>query len=134
MNTVLSIPDGVDVKENTTSYYWFDENGILCSVNKKVPPIPFEQIVKEVDNLKQLAANNKLCMLMDVTHSPSSNKQTREYTAQEFPKLVKALALVTGSTTSRLLAYLFFALVTTPFPSKMFANEHDAKEWLKQYL
>jgi hypothetical protein len=134
MDTIMALPENIEVKENITSYYWFDENGILCSINKKTQPLPFEQIVKLVEDLKELTGNKKVCMLMDVTHSPSSTKQTREYTAQELPKLVKALALVSKSAISRLLAYLFFALVTTPFPAKMFATEKDAKAWLKQYL
>jgi hypothetical protein len=65
---------------------------------------------------------------------PSSNKQTREYAAKEFPKLVKALALVCKSPMSRVLAHLFFAVVSPPFPAKMFTTEADAKQWLMQYI
>lgn len=133
MEHILNIPNNVDVKENSTSYYWFDEDGILCALNKNIKAVPYDEVVKLVEDLKHLTENKKICMLMDVTHSPSSTKEIREYTAREFPKLVKALALVSASPVSRLLAYLFFAVVRTPFPSKMFSNEGEAKAWLKQH-
>jgi hypothetical protein len=110
MCNLLTPPPNAVVTDNPTLYYWFDDDGILCSVSKKV------------------------CMLMDVTYLPSSNKQTREYAAKEFPKLVKALALVCKSPMSRVLAHLFFAVVTTPLPTKMFTTEADAKQWLMQYI
>lgn len=134
MDTIMAVPTNAEVTEIATSYYWFDEDGILCAVNKKTPPLPFEEIVKLVEDLKIITNNKKVCMLMDVTYSASSNKQTREYTAREFPQLVKALALVCKAPMSRMLGYLFFALVSTPFPAKMFSNENDAKAWLKQYI
>lgn len=130
----MGLPQNIEVTENATSYYWFDENGILCAINKKTEPLPTDEIIKVVEDFKNLINNKKVCMLMDVTYSPSSNKQIREYTAKEFPKMVNALALVCKSPMSRVLAYLFFAVVSTPFPAKMFAAEADAKSWLMQYI
>jgi len=73
-------------------------------------------------------------MLVDVTHSMESTRETRDYVAEEFPKYVKALAMVSDSALGKMLANLFFTLKKQPYPAKMFNNEQDAKTWLKQYL
>jgi hypothetical protein len=73
-------------------------------------------------------------MLVDVTYTAESSKEIRDYAAHEFPNFVKAIAMVSGSVFGKMLANLFFTLKAQPYPTKMFTNEQDAKEWLKQYL
>lgn len=131
---VLEPPKGSHVIENATSVYWFDENGILCSITKKSPPISVEESRKLLEEFKQATQGKKFCMLLDVTYSTPNDKAAREFAAEEFPKITKAMAMVSGSAMGRMLANIFFALKPTPYPAKMFNNVADAKSWLKQYL
>jgi hypothetical protein len=127
-------PKNAKVTETFTSTYWFDENGILCSVAKKVPPQSLEETMRLMDEFKTMLGDRKVCMLIDSTNSGESSREVRDYAAVEFPKFIKAMALVSSSELGKMLANLFFNLKHQPYPTKMFTGETEAKEWLKQYL
>ena len=127
-------PKNIKIFEWETSRFWFDEKGILCSVSKKVNPQSLEETKLIVSNFKKIIGNRKVCILLDVTNSSEASKEVRDYAAIEFPKFVKAMAMISKSSLGKMLANLFFSIKTQPYPSKMFNNEEDAKEWLQQYL
>lgn len=134
MNPILSLPDNYNIVDTATSYYWYDEDGILCTINKKTAPLPVEEIEKVFYDFIAATGDQKVCMLMDVTHSPHSTKETRQFAARELPRILKALAMVSRSAMGRVLANMFLAIMRPPYPVKMFSNEHDAKDWLRKYL
>jgi len=127
-------PKNTKVYDWPTSTFWFGEDGILYSVSKKAGPRSLEETRKTVEEFKAIIGDKKVCMLIDVTNSSESNKETRDYVATEFPKFVKAIAMVSKSALGKMLANLFFSIKTQPYPTKMFNNENEAREWLKQYL
>ena len=130
----MEIPTNVDLIETSTSTIWFDETGICCSISKKHPPQSLEETKKSVENFKKLINGKKVCMLLDITNSSPSSKEVRDYIAEEMPKLVIAIAMVSKSPLGRMIGNLFFGLKPPPYPAKMFSYEKEAKEWLKQYL
>ncbi|MBI3135885.1 MAG: hypothetical protein HYZ14_14500 [Bacteroidetes bacterium] len=130
----MKIPTNVNVTHWETSSFWYDENGILCSISKKHEPQSLEQSKKTVEAFMKLVKGKKICLLMDVTNSPETSKEVRDYAANEFPKFVKALAMISDSPLGKMLANIFFRIKTQPYPTRMFTDEEKAKEWLKQYL
>ena len=74
------------------------------------------------------------CWLGEVSRLSSSTKEIRDFAAIETPKFVKALALITNSTVSKSIANLFLLLKEPPYPTRLFTDEREAKEWLKNYL
>ena len=131
---MLNITTNVKVKEWDTSTTWFDEEGILYSVSKKGTQQSLEETKKRFEEFKALIGNNKICMLIDVTNTSESSREIRNYAAEELPKIVKAIAIVSTSSVGKKLANLFFTLKTQPYPTKMFNNETEAKKWLQQFL
>lgn len=132
---MLKVPPNVTVQEWPASTSWIDEDGILYSISKKrVKPLSLEETKKSMDKFSEMVAGKKMCMLADVTHTTESTREIKDYIAQEFPKYVKALAMVSDSALGKMLANLFFTIKTQPYPTKIFNNEEDAKIWLKQYL
>jgi hypothetical protein len=127
-------PKNAKVIENLTSLYWFDDDGILCSISKKAPKQSFEETKKVVEDFKKMLNGNKVCLLIDVTHTIESTREVRDYVAIEFPKFIKAIAMISNSALGKMLANLFFSIKSQPYPTKMFNDEQEAKEWLKQYL
>jgi len=127
-------PENAKVTETSTSIYWFDENGILCAVAKKVAAPSLDETKRIMEEFKQMLGDRKACLLIDVTNSGESTRESRDYAAIEFPKVVKAMALISDSELGKMLANLFFNLKQQPYPTKMFTGENEAKEWLKQYL
>ncbi len=73
-------------------------------------------------------------MLLDVTHSSETNREVRDFAAEELPKITKAIAIVSHSALGKMLANLFFSLNSQPYPVRYFTDEPEARAWLKQYL
>lgn len=131
---MLARPHNAVVTEWPTSSIWFDEDGILCMITKKGPVQTLEQAKAEHVEFKKLLKGKMVCMLIDVTNASESSRETRDYAARELPNYVKALALLSGSAIGKMLAKLFITIKIQPYPTKVFANEKDAKTWLKNYL
>ena len=122
------------VYELSNSTLWMDEDGILWSVSKKAPPQTVEQAHKDMEKLRSLVGNKKVCLLADVTHSTEISREMREFAAAELPKIIKAIAMVSGSSLGKMFANIFFRLKTQPYPVKMFNHVEDARKWLLQYV
>ncbi len=131
---MMKPPSNTKLYYTSTSTFWFDKDGILYSVSKKAPPQSLEEVKKSLADLKKVIKQEKVCMLIDVTYSTVTTREVREYAAVEFPKFVKAIAMISDSSLGRMLANLFFAMKPQPYPTKMFNDEKEAKEWLRQYL
>lgn len=130
----MQIPDNVEIHELPTSVLWFDESGILCSVAKKVLQQTLEEAKKTMIDFNKITEGKKVCLLSDSTNSSPLNKEMRDYYAEVIPELVKAVAIISRSAVGRMAANLFFSIKKQPYPVKMFTDENEAKEWLKQYL
>ncbi|MGZ3883914.1 MAG: DUF7793 family protein, partial [Bacteroidia bacterium] len=61
-------------------------------------------------------------------------KHQRDFIAEQLSSVTKAMAIITSSPLSRMIANLFFGLKPPPYPVKMFTNENEAKAWILQYL
>jgi len=131
----MQVPPGIEVHEHLTSTWWIEPDGILCSVSKKnAPDISREQSLAQLADLKRVTGGKKMCMLLEITYGRPAKREDREFLAEELAKVIKALALVSNSALGKMVANLFFNLKPPPYPTKMFTNELEAREWLKQYL
>ncbi len=127
-------PENIKVIDFPTSTMWFDQNGILCSVAKKIPPQSVEEAKKTMVEFRRITGGKKICLLSDSTDSPPLNKEMRDYFAEAVPEIAKAIAIISRSAVGNMAANLFFSIKKQPYPVKMFNDETAAKEWLKQYL
>ena len=123
-------PKDATVYENFSSTFWFDKDGILYSISKRVRPQSLEEAKRELQKFINLTSGKKVCMLADVTNSSESTKEVRDFVAIELPKLIRAIAMVSDSALGKMLANLFFSLKTQPYPVKMFNDEKEARKWL----
>jgi len=127
-------PKNTSLIEFPTSTIWFDENGILCSIAKKVPQQTLDEAKKTIAEFRKITGGKKICLLSDSTDSPPTNKEIRDYAAEVLPEIVTAVAIISVSAVGKMVANLFFSIKKQPYPVKMFTDEIAAKEWLKQYL
>jgi len=132
---MIKIPEHITVHDEPTGKWWIDEDGILYSIGKKDAPKPTpEESEKNIQRFKELFGEKKICMMLDITHAKPSTREEREEAAVQMEKMVKAIAMLTTSPLSRMLANLFFGLKPPSYPVKIFTNEKDAREWLRKYL
>jgi hypothetical protein len=134
-NQSMTPPENIEVHENATSTWWLEESGILCSISKKdAPDLNREQSLQQIAELNKITGGKKMCMLLEITYGRPSKREDREFAAAELQKIIKALALVSKSALGKMVANLFFNLKPPPYPTKMFSDENEAREWLQQYL
>jgi microsomal dipeptidase-like Zn-dependent dipeptidase len=131
---MLTIPEHAKIIELPTSTIWFDDTGILCAISKKAKAPTLEESMKSMAEFRQKIGSEKVCMLIDVTHSTETSREVRTYAAEELPKIVKAIAMVSSSALGKMVANLFFNLKSQPYPVKMFNDVTEAKVWLKNFL
>jgi hypothetical protein len=126
-------PKNTVVNETLTSVFWFDENGILCTVSKKGNLTP-EETKSRIINIRKMLGDKKVCMLIDATDSSPLSKEVKDIIAEDFPKFVKALGIISDSALGKMLVNLFLNLKEQSYPIKMFNEEEEARKWLKQFL
>jgi hypothetical protein len=133
----MQIPKDRPKLELLSSTFWIDDEGIAFSKPKENAPqdLSREQIASEMQKLRKFLNNKKVCLVSESDpNSRPPKKEDRDYIADEISSIVKALAIITNSPVSRMLANLFFSFKPPQYPVKMFSSEKDAVEWIRQYL
>ena len=133
MAKTMTPPENAKVYEGELASFWFDENGILCAVSKKVSRT-MENQKANYALVREIAANKRVCLLADNTDTYTQDDQIRQYSAGEMPKLFKAMAVISRTVIGRAAAHLFLYFQGQPVPIMSFDNEKEAKEWLMQFL
>jgi hypothetical protein len=126
-------PESAEVFETATSKYWY-EGGILCIITQKAPGLPFDEHKKRMEAFRVSLAGNKICAVMDITNSSITSAKNREYNHHILPEIFKAIAFVSETALGKMLVNLYLGMQPPSFPTKVFSNEKDAKEWVSKYL
>jgi hypothetical protein len=127
-------PENTEVLDFGTSLLWLSPPGIIYVKSVKDVAPDLYSIKLNIATFKAKFGDKKWCFLMDLTNRGPASKEMRDFSAEEFPKFIKALALISDSPLGRMVANLFFAIKKQPYPVKMFNEEQEAKDWLMHYL
>ena len=133
----MKVPENAKLIEWPSATMWFDEDGVLYSIPKPNAPQPKskEEALVEMEKFRKLLGYKKTCMIsISESTAPPPKKEDREWIGRELDSIIKALAIISTSPLSRMVANLFFGLKPPAYPVKFFSNQQDAKEWIKQYL
>ncbi|MDF2437978.1 MAG: hypothetical protein K0Q95_2354 [Bacteroidota bacterium] len=134
----MEIPKDAKIIDWPTSVLWFDEYGILYSKPKpgaEQTVISREQTLRQMNEVKRLTGNKKLCMILETnSNSKPPQKEDRDFLSEQLSLITKAMAIISSSPLSRMIANLFFGLKPPEYPVKFFSNEKEAQAWIKQYL
>ncbi|MES2591305.1 MAG: hypothetical protein V4608_05435 [Bacteroidota bacterium] len=130
----MTPPKDTEVYDLPASIIWFDSDGILYSIAKKIPAQTIDEAKASMADFLKITGGKKVCMISDSSDSPAVNKEMRDFAAEVIPQIVKAIAIISRSSAGRMAANLFFSLKKQPYPVKFFENEVDAKQWIIQYL
>jgi len=88
-----------------------------------------------LDAFKIISEGKKNPLLVDIRQQKSISREARLfYSGKEFTDQVTSLAFVVESAISKVLANFFLGLNKPPYPTRLFTNEDEAIEWLKNYL
>ena len=134
----MSTPETTTLPPNAVEsggfYLWLDDDGILIAVNKPSILDTLKDATEKIAMVVQLSGGIPRPLLVDATETKSVAREAREAYAQAGKDgKVTALALVTGSVVSRIIANFFLNFHKPPIPVKLFNSRGPAKDWLTQY-
>jgi hypothetical protein len=135
---LLHIPPDAKTYELRNSIIWFDNEGILYSIPKPEAPEEFsdENIQEELDKFRGIIGDKKVCMIAETRPGQQAQlkREQRSTFARELSAITKAMAVITTSPLSRMIANIFFSFTPPDYPLKMFNSEEEARKWIRKYL
>ncbi len=112
---------------------WLNEDGIVITIGKSESQ-DTETARENMVYTKKATGGLPRPLLVDMTKVRSMSKGAREeYVKQEEEMIITAVALLTGSNVSNMIANLFISLNKPYVPVKLFTDPVKAKDWLMQY-
>ncbi len=126
------IPTDRPTYESEIARYWFDDNGFLVSLSKHTTRT-VDNITTNVALIKNITKNKPVPLLIYLTNSPVPDKRTRQFSAEQVPKIYSAMAMVANSGLSKLIMNMVFGFKKPPIPMRSFTNQKEAIDWLKQH-
>lgn len=112
-----------------------DSSGVVkCYVHKDYF-LELDDAKENLEVVKRFGNGKLIPVLVDIKESKGGSKECRAYFAsEEAGKIQSACALLVSSPLSRLIGNFFIGLNKTKFPTKLFTNESEAMDWLKNFL
>lgn len=89
----------------------------------------------DLKKFREIVSSEKICLVVEINpKSQPTSKAHRDEIAAEMAGFLKAMALITSSPVTRMIVNLFFGFKPPPYHVKMFSNEKDATNWIKQFI
>jgi len=100
----------------------------------KNPIRTIKNITENIALVKSITNNKIIPLLIYLSNSPIPDKETRQFSTEQLPKVYSAMAMVSRPGLSKFIMNILFKFKTPPIPMKSFTDDNQAKEWVKQYL
>jgi len=111
------------------------ENGYFHIVYDANTILTLEKAKAVVEAQKKLAVNNQYPNLLEGRSLKEVTPDARKFLAsQETAEVNSAVALLVGSPVSRILGNFFLKLDRPAYPMRLFSNQEEAFEWLRQFF
>jgi len=113
---------------------WLEPDGIIRVVLQPLAVIEIAEARLLTQAYGQLTGRRQNLILMDISAIKSASKAARDYcSTPEVVEMVRAIAFITQSPTSRIIGNLVVGINKPPYPTRLFADELEAVEWLKRF-
>lgn len=121
---------------NVTGYWtWMGEDGIARTKVKPEIDITLNHALENTEAVTSLYVEKKFPILIDSRGIKSMSRDAREhFSTRGRDSKTNAFGIVIKSPLSRVVGNFFLGLNKPAVPTRLFDNEHDALEWLKQHL
>lgn len=94
-----------------------------------------DDIYEEIAAFRKIIGDRRLCIIMEPnSRGQKVPRELRDAIAKELNSVIKALAIISPSPLSRMVANLFFGFKAPNYPMKLFSNLQDAERWIRKYL
>lgn len=129
----MQIPkDAIEVKGYFT---WMGQDGIARTCVKPGIDITLEHAMENTNAVSSFFKGKKYPILIDSRGIGSmSYEARRHFSVRGRDTKTCAFGIIIGSTVSRVLGNFYLGINKPAVPTKLFDNEEEATEWLKQFL
>ncbi len=98
-------------------------------------PRTMDEIMEDMTKVRSFIGEGKVCIIVESnSKSQSPPREHRDAVADALGSVTKAMAIVSSSPLSRMIANLFFSFKPPVYPMKLFSNVQHARAWITQYL
>lgn len=112
---------------------WLSEDGIVITIGKSESQ-DTETARENMVFTKKATGGQPRPLLVDMTKVRSMSKGAREeYVQQQGEPVITAVALLTRSGVSNMIANIFISLNKPHVPVKLFTDPDKARDWLMEY-
>ncbi len=113
---------------------WMDEEGIVRTKVKLNAQITLDDAKENSNAVNGFFLGKKFPILVDSRQIKSITREARHhFSAQGRDTKANAYAILINSDISRVVGNFFLGINKPAVPTKLFDNEEEAVEWLKQY-
>jgi hypothetical protein len=133
MERKLRLPDNTQLIKGEIADYYLDPDGILYSYSKP-PKRTIQNISGNIALVKQITGGKKVPLLIYLSKSPVPDKETRKFAAEQLSNVYTAMAMISKPGLALFIMSILFKFKPAPIPMKIFSDDREAKEWLKQFV
>jgi hypothetical protein len=119
--------------ENEYASFWI-EAGIVYFVYKPNSVVSLEAARKIVEDRVRFQKQQDFPIYCDIRGMKSADKEARNYLAKEGSSYARAVAVVVDSPMSKIIGNIYLGLNKPITPSRLFTDQKDAIEYLKQFV
>ena len=123
-----------EVIETRSATIALDEDSIVHVTYRHVT-VTVEDAKDQVAIYRELGNGQPVLRLVDMTQLISTDGEVRQYgVSPETIAMTRAMAVISNSFVSKMLANFFLKFNKPPFPVRLFTDKEEAIDWLKQFL
>ena len=131
----MEVPQNSQVFNLTAYWTWMGDDGIVRTKVKPLAEVTLKEAQENSVSVNSFFKGKKYPLLIDSRNIKSITKEARDHFSIHGRETnITSFAVIIYSPLSRIIGNFFMGLNKPSIPAKLFNNEKDAIEWLKEYL
>jgi hypothetical protein len=127
--------DDREIVNITKAAMWLGEDGIVRIMWIPGSDVTLEDAQESMAAYLQIKQGKRRPLFVDTSQMKSLAREARHlYASEEAARVASAVGLIVGTPVSRVLGNFYLGLSNPHLPTRLFASESEALEWLKGYL
>lgn len=124
-----------DVQSCRVARVWVAEDGICRIIHEPGAEVTLADAQETMAAYERVRGGKRLPLFVDTKTMKSFSRDARHYYASEQAAAVaSAVAIIVGTPVSKVLGNFYLGLSNPHLPSRLFADENEALDWLKGFL
>ena len=120
---------------NRTTTIWLEEGILHSVVHLPSADYTLEDIRSDFTLYREAAGGQKRPLFIDIRKVKSADREARNFGASaEAAQVISAQAILIDSAVTKMIGNFFLNVSKPPFPTRMFTDQDEALDWLRQYV